>query len=216
MLVTPIKENGSIARGRTGLRSLPSVRLNDRNKWLLGQASRANGGDASWRARKRAEARDLLALAQIAPPGRLEVQMIDLRERLRALLLLRVPVPCRPDANNVLRVDDRALVALVYPHEVLSQPLPGPSFVQILDPQEVWHANVALGAQPLCLGTVLPCNVPAVELVLMTYDALAMKIRQVNEADEAGVFNVEAARWWAANLHRAPLAKAWFLEADAA
>lgn len=216
MLVTPICENGSVARGQAGLRSLPTVRLNQRNQWILNQASRANGGDAAWRVRKLAEARDLLALGQIAPPGRLEVQMVDLRESLRALMLVRVPVPCRPDANNVLRVADHALVGLVYPREVLRQCLPGPSFVQILDPQEVWHANVALGEQPLCLGVVLPCNVPAVELVLMTYDALAMKIRQVNEADEAGVFNAEAARWWAANLHRAPLAKSWFLEADAA
>jgi len=216
MLVTPLGGNGSAARGQAGLRLIPTVRLNEPNAWLLDQASRANGGDAAWRARKRAEARDLLALSQIAPPGRLEVQMVDLRERLRALLLLRVPVPRRPDANNVLRVADHALIALVYPREVLSRPLPGPSFVQILDPHEVWHANVAPGEQPLCLGAVLPCNVPAVELVLMTYDALAMKIRQVNDRDEAGVFNAEAARWWAANLHRAPLAKSWFLEADAA
>jgi len=216
MLVTPLRVNGSAARGRVGLRSLPTVRLSPRNERLLDQASRANGGDAAWRARKLAEARDLLALAQIAPPGRLEVQMVDLRERLRALLLLRVPVPCRPDANNVLRVADHALIALVYPREVLCRCLPGPSFVQILDPQEVWHANVAVGEQPLCLGAVLPSNVPAVELVLMTYDALGMRIRQVNEADEAGVFNVQAARWWAANLHRAPLPKSWFLEADAA
>ena len=216
MLVTPICGNNSVAQGQTGLRALPTVRLNERNQRLLDRAARANGGDAAWRARKLAETRDLLALAQIAPPGRLEVQMADLRESLRAMMLMRVPVPCRPDASNVLRVAGHALVGLIYPREVLRQCLPGPSFVQILEPQGVWHANVAHGEQPLCLGVVLPCNVPTVELVLMTYDALAMKIRQVNEADEAGVFNAEAARWWAANLHRAPLTKSWFLETDAA
>ncbi len=216
MLVTPISEGTSAAHGEEGLRALPGVKLNPRNQRLLDLATAANGGDPAWRLRKLAEARDLLALAQIAPPGRLEVQMIDLREHLRALAVLGVPVPCRPDANNALRVAPRALLGLVYPRDVLRRCLPGPSFVQILDPPDVWHANVAPGDQPLCLGVSLPCNVPLVELVLMAYDALAMKTRQVNEADEAGVFHVEAARWWAANLHRAPLAEASFLERDAA
>ena len=216
MLVTPICENSSAARGQEGLRALPTVELSRPNQRILDLASAANGGDAAWRVRKLAEARDLLALSQVAPPGRLEVQANDLRECLRALMAMRVPVPCRPDANNLLRAASHALIGLVYPREVLRECLPGPSFVQILEPQGVWHANVAPGDQPLCLGVVLPCNVPVVELVLMTYDALAMKAPQVNEADEAGVFNVEATRWWAANLHRAPLTKAWFLEADAA
>ena len=216
MLVTQLCENTSAAHGEKGLCALPGVKLNPRNQGLLDLATATNGGDPAWRLRKVAEARDLLALSQIAPAGRLQVQAIDLREHLRAVAVLGVPVPCRPDAHNVLRVARRALIGMVYPRDVLLRCLPGPSFVQILDPPDVWHANVAPGDQPLCLGVALPCNVPLLELVLMTYDALGMKTRQVNEADEAGVFNVAAARWSAANLHRAPLASAWFLEHDAA
>ena len=215
MLVTPTLNSGSASRPSQGLRGLADVTLNERNQRMLDEASRANGGDPAWRARKREEARDLLALSQIAPPERLAVQMLDLRMSLRALLNLRVPVPCRPSENNDLHVADRALIGLVYPREVLRQSLPGPSFIQILEPRRVWHANVAPGEQTLCLGIALPCNVPAREIVLMAYDALAMKTYQVDEYDEAGVYNVQAARWWAANLHRLPLSSRAFLEPDA-
>jgi hypothetical protein len=140
---------------------------------------------------------------------------LDMRMSLRALLNLQVPVPCRPGENNELHVANRALIGLVYPREVLRQCLPGPSFIQILEPRRVWHANVAPGEQTLCLGITLPCNIPAREIVLMAYDALAMKTYQVDEFDAAGVYNVEAARWWAANLHRLPLSSRAFLEPDA-
>jgi hypothetical protein len=92
--------------------------------------------------------------------------------------------------------------------------LPGSSFIQILEPRGVWHANVHPAEQVLCLGVVLPRNVPARELVLMAYDALGMITRQVDEADEAGVLNVEAARWWAQNLHQTPLATTPFLKPE--
>jgi len=214
MLVTPVSAEGSPLPPRAGLSVLPEVTLSEQNQRMLDGAVQAAGGDAAWRARKRAEARDLLALSQIAPPGRLTVQMIDLRESLRSLLLMRVPVACRPDAQNALRVAHHALLGLVYPREVLRECLPGPSFVQILEPRGAWHPNVGPVEQPLCLGVVLPCNIPVRELVLMSYNALAMITRQVDEWDEAGVFNVEAARWWAANLQRLPLSKTPFLEPD--
>jgi hypothetical protein len=215
MLVTPIQDS-SAARDEVGLRAIAGAKLNERHQRLLDDASRRNGGDAAWRLRKIAEARDLLALSQVAPPGRLVVQMLDLRGSLRAMLAVQVPVPCRPDENNVLRVSPGAVIGLTYPREVLRECLPGAAFVRVLEPWGVWHANVFPAEQPLCLGLVLPVNIPVVQLVLMTYDALSMKVRQVDEADTAGVFNADAARWWAANLHRAPLAKAWFLEPDAA
>ena len=79
-----------------GLDAVGEVVLNGRNQHLLQQAVEASGGDPAWRARKRAEGHDLLALSQIAPPGRLVVERLDLRETLRAVLLMRVPVPCRP------------------------------------------------------------------------------------------------------------------------
>jgi len=196
-----------------GLDSLPGVVLNPRNRHLLEEAARASGGDAAWRARKGAEAHDLLALSQIASAGRLTVERLDMRESLQAVLLMRVPVPCRPDANNVLRVADHAVLGLNYPHEVLRKRLPGMSFIQIFEPHGVWHANCGIIGQPLCLGTDLPCGMPVKELVLMTYGALSMQTIQVDERDEAGIVNPMAARWWAANLHRIPLSTTPFLKA---
>ena len=215
MLITTTSSSGPARQPSPGLRGLDRLTLSGRNQRMLDEALAANGGDPAWRARKRHEARGLLALSQIAPPDRLAVQMVDLRTRLRALLKMKVPVACRPDGTGDLHVADHALLGLVYPREVLRQCLPGPSFVQILEPRRVWHANVAPGEQTLCLGIALPCNVPAREIVLMAYDALAMKTYQVDEFDEAGVYNVPAARWWAANLHRLPLSSRAFLEPDA-
>jgi hypothetical protein len=214
MLVTPMTIAASYQPPPEGLHAVRTVALSPQNEHALSTALAGNGGDTAWRGRKRAEARDLLALGQIAPPGRLTVQMLDLRQNLRAMLLMRVPVPCRPDADNKLQVADWALLGLVYPREVLRESLPGPSFVQILQPQNVWHANVAPGEQILCLGDRLPCNIPAREIVLMTYGALAMTTWQVNETDEAGVLNHEAARWWAENLSLVPLSRTPFLEAE--
>jgi hypothetical protein len=212
MLITPTLSRGSANRPSPGLRGLDRVTLSVPNQRMLDAVSGANGGDPAWRVRKRHEARDLLALSQIAPPDRLAVQMLDLRTRLRARLKIKVPVACRPDGTGDLHVADHALLGLVYPREVLHRSLPGASFVQILQPRRVWNANVAPGEQALCLAVALPCNIPAREIVVMAYDALAMLTYQVDEFDEAGVFNVEAARWWAANLHRLPLTTSAFLQ----
>jgi hypothetical protein len=200
--------DGSRSAPRRGLRDITLTR---RNQNLLETALSNSGGDAAWQARKESEAFDLLALSQRAPAGRLRVEMLDLEHNLRALLLMRVPVSCRPDAKNVLPVTDHALLGLDYPRDVLCSCLPGPSFVQILQPWEVWHAQVSPRTQVLCLADRLPRNIPVRELVLMTYNALAMTTWQVSETDTAGVLNVEAARWWAANLHRAPLSTTPFL-----
>jgi hypothetical protein len=127
---------------------------------------------------------------------------------------MQVPVPCRPDRGNELHVADHAELGVVYPREVLRACLPGTSFVQILEPRRVWHANVVPGEQRLCLGISLPCNLPVREIVLMAYNALAMITYQVDELDVAGVYNVEAARWWAANLRRLPLTTRAFLESE--
>src|SRR5437588_7146219 len=93
-----------------GLRALSATTLNEHNRRLLEQAVLTAGGAPPWQRRKRAEARDLLALSQLA--SRLTVQLLDLREALRALLLLRVPVPCLPDANARLQVAPQAALAL--------------------------------------------------------------------------------------------------------
>jgi hypothetical protein len=197
-----------------GLDSLPGVVLDKRNQGLLDAATAASGGDAAWRARKAAEAHDLLALSQIAPPGRLRVTALDLQTALRALLWLAVPVPLQPDANNVLRLSDHAVLALTYPREIIRRPLPGTAFIQIFEPSGVWLAAVGAIEQPLCLGAQILANTPARELVLGAYAALGMITTQFDEQDPAGILNLEAARWWQANASRAPLTRATFLMSD--
>src|SRR5262249_48914150 len=154
-----------------GLAALAQVVLSPEREQQLGAAAARAGGPAPWRARKAAEARDLLALSQLA--SRLVVLELDLRECLRALLGLYVPVPCRPEEGGELVVAARAVLGLSYPHEALSRQLPGYAYVQILAPDLVWHANVARHpAQPLCLGAQLPAGIRVKELVLMAYGAL--------------------------------------------
>lgn len=154
---------------RHGLTTLEHVTLNERNRRLLDEALTTNGGDPAWRARKAAEARDLLALSQIAPPGRFHVVLLELTMALRAMLWLRVPTPCRPDEQNKLRIADHAILGLTYPREAIRSPLPGTAFIQILEPHGVWLASVGSEGQPLCLGPQLPCGIPVKELVLMAY-----------------------------------------------
>lgn len=199
---------------RVGLQSLGEVDLNLRNRNVLQEALKKAGGDPPWRARKQAEARDLLRLSQIAPPGRLHVDMLDLGQHLRAVLFMRVPVPCRPGANNQLTVADFAVLGLTYPREVLQKRLPGMAFIQILEPHGVWHANVGEIGQPLCLGAYLPVGIPVVELVLSAYGALSMQTVMMNEFDPAGVVNRSAAQWWQQNVKRAPLSRTPFLVSE--
>jgi hypothetical protein len=195
------------------LAALAKVTLTAENQRVLDEAMKGAGGPPEWRCRKQAEARDLLALAQIAP--RFKVGWIDLAAALRALLFLRVPVPCRPGAAGELVIAPQTVLGLTYPQEALRQQLPGYSFLQVLAPGDVWHANVAFGpVRPLCLGAALPANVRAKELVLMAYGALSMQTVQIDEQDAAGVMNAEAAQWWQKNTARVPLSRAPFLSPD--
>src|SRR5438552_19147293 len=93
------------------LSALGAVALSPENQQRLDTALAASGGRQAWRARKRAEARDLLALSQIA--GRLTVQALDLGEALRVLLHLRVPVPCL-DGRRRFEVAPLAVLGLTY------------------------------------------------------------------------------------------------------
>jgi hypothetical protein len=196
-----------------GLAALAAVTLSAENQRVLEGAMHVAGGPPVWRCRKQAEARDLLALAQVAP--RLKVGWVDLAADLRALLFLRVPVPCRPGAAGDLVLAPQAVLGLTYPQEALRQPLPGYSFLQVLAPGDVWHANVAFGpVRPLCLGAALPAGTRVKELVLMAYGALSMQTVQIDEQDGAGVMNAEAAQWWQKNTARVPLSRAPFLSPD--
>jgi hypothetical protein len=196
-----------------GLAALAEVPLGDRYRHMLDEASAAAGGSPMWCRRKKAEARDLLALAQIS--GRLRVDMLDLGEALRALMWLRAPIPCQPGEGGGLRVADGALLGLTYPEEAIRQQLPGYAFVQILAPADPWHANVVKPpVRMLCLGPRLPAGVRVKELVLMAYGALTMQTVQFDEFGSIGVFNLEAARWWQQNQHLIPLTREPFLRAE--
>ena len=196
-----------------GLRALADVTLTPERERQLDVAAAAGGGSAEWRQRKLAEARDLLALSQLAPPGRLVVEHLDLSAALRALLILAVPVPCRPGGDGPLHVERRAMLGLHYFEEVLWEAQPGYAFVHVLMPAAVWHANVAPieGGQAVCLGAQLPAGIRVKELVLMTYGALSMQTVMIDPGDPAGVLNIPAARWWQSNLAHVPLTRTPFL-----
>lgn len=196
------------------LRALGEEVLNARNQKLLEDALKRNAGDPPWRKVKEAEALDLLRLSQLAPPGRLRVEMLDLGRNLRSIITMRVPVACRPDAEGRLRVADFAVLGLTYPRDVIQQRLPGMAFVQILQPHGVWHANVGSVGQPLCLGANLPVGLPIVELVLMCYGALTLQTVMLDVRDPAGVLNGDAARWWLQNPDLIPLSATPFLRPD--
>ncbi len=200
-----------------GLAALASLTLDDARRVVLEAAAARARGTASWRARKIAEARDLLALSQIAPPGRLIVEALDLADELRALLALRVPVPCRPGEDGRLGIANLALLGLTYWQEAIRRPMPGFAFLHVLAPQGVWHPNAAPEhGQPLCLGALLPAGIPVKEIVLLAYGLLSMQSVMLDERDAAGVLNADAARWWQFNLDKIPLSRTPFLGEEGA
>lgn len=206
--IRPAAPNGS----QEGLSTLATVKLSPERQQQLELAEVASGGSASWRGRKHAEAWDLLALSQLAPPGRLAVEFLDLRTALRTAVRLRVPVPCMPQPGGELFVAGSALLGITYRQQALSQPQPGVAFIQILSPLRVWHANVAMDSvQPLCLGAQLPAGIRVKELLLAAYGALSMQAVMIDPDDPAGVLNRGAARWWQSHLTRLPLSRIPFL-----
>jgi hypothetical protein len=196
-----------------GLAALGEVALSPANQNLLDQAYAAAEGQPVWRQRRRNEVRELLAMTQIC--DRLRIQFLDLRETLRILLHMRVPVPCLPDPGGDLVVAPEAVLGLTYPAEALRQQLPGYAFIQILSPAHVWHPNVGRDRmQALCLGARLPAAIRCKELVLSAYGALSLQTVQMDVFDPAGVLNVEAALWWQRNGRRIPLSRTPFLQPD--
>lgn len=197
-----------------GLSDLAKVQLDTERMECLERAARDSGGPPAIRARKRAEAHDLLAMSQLAP--RLNVIELNLHHSFRAAIHLRGPVPCRPTADGPLKIEYDTMLGLNYRHESFAKPTPGWGFIQLLMPRRCWHANVSSDAvQALCLGNQLPAGVRVRDLVLMAFGALTMQTVQVDEYDPAGVLNKEAAMWWQANLNLVPLTEEAFVsEAD--
>jgi hypothetical protein len=171
-------------------------------------------GPEPWRRRKLAAAHELLALAQISQ--RLLIQMLDLTEAFRTAFTLQMPVPCRDGETGPLRVAPAAVLGLTYRQEAMLSAQPGYSFIEILGPRNVFHANVASSSQPpgaqlLCLGPKLPPNIQLVDLVLMAYTAISLQTIQFSLVDPAGVLNPAAARWFQANPSHIPLTRDPFL-----
>ncbi len=205
------QQNHTIPAG--GLAALDQVQLNPALEHLFRKAAADCGGPNEWKNRKLFEARELLALSQIAP--RFKVIELDLRESFRALAFLSTPVPLRPDENGQLRTASYAMLGITYREAAVIEPQPGFNYVQILQPENLFHPNIACeaGGQVLCLGVSMPAGLRIKELILLTYGALSMQLVMVDPADHAGVLNIEAARWWQvpANLARAPLTREAFL-----
>ena len=101
--------------------------------------------------RAAAEARELLALVQVAPQ-RIRLLEIDLKSNFRAIIALNVPVACWTGAEQDVAIASGALLALDYPREAISVPTPGYAFFSILQPRGVWHANVRPGRAVSLLG----------------------------------------------------------------
>jgi hypothetical protein len=196
---------------RVGLSDLDRIPLLPQNQERLERLRAASLGSPSWRARKLPEARDLLALEQIA--DRMTLLGIDAVTELCVLVRLHAPVPCMPPGARDLVVANRVDLVLVYPEALLRGPLPGHSIVEILSPRYVHHPNVAGKGLPqrLCLGVNVPRGYPLREALLASYAALTMQSVMVDEQDPGGVMNGEAALWWQANPQRIPLTTAPFL-----
>ncbi|MFQ5503612.1 MAG: hypothetical protein ACE5F1_02315 [Planctomycetota bacterium] len=178
-----------------GLAGIRNRGLGHASASLLEEATSASQGSPVWRTRKRIEAHDLLALAEIA--SRLEVETLDLTVSLRAVVRLRVPVPCKPRSADSVVIASGAVLGLSYPQAALLRRLRGFPFVQILAPRDVWLPNVGSGPlQILCLGDSLLQGIRVTELLLLAYRALSMQEVELDELSPLGVYHLEAARYW--------------------
>lgn len=193
-----------------GLSMLHEVELTEPFRSIYAQVAPGAAGPEPWRRRKLAGAHELLVLAQVS--GRVVLQYLELAASLRTVFLLKVPVPCRP-AGGEFVVAPTALLGLTYKQEAMLTAQPGYSFLEILEPRDVFHSNVsnAPPGQMLCLGPQLPAGIRISELVLMAYTALSLQTIQFSLVDPAGVLNPAAARWFQANPATIPLTKEPFL-----
>ena len=153
-------------------------------------------GPEPWKLRQLAAAHELLALAQVS--GRMVIQFLELGAALRAVFLLRVPVPCRRAGMGPLVIEPAAQLGLTYRQQAMTLAQPGYSFLEILAPRDVHHPNIAPsnvppGAQVLCLGPSLPAGIKVVDLVLMAYTAISLQSVQFSLTDSAGLLHPAAA-----------------------
>jgi hypothetical protein len=193
-----------------GLSTLHEVPLPEAREKYLSDVCEPSQGSPTWRARKRAEVRDLLALETIA--DRLTVIAIESSTELLAIVRMKVTVPCMTSSGELVVVGQVDL-ALRYPEKILHAPLPGYALVQIPMPRRVWHPNISSdSAQALCLGANVPQGFPLREALLGSYAALTLQALSLNREDSAGVMNQAALAYWCDHTNRIPLSTAAFLE----
>jgi len=168
-------------------------------------------GSPIWQSRKRSEAYEVLALAQVS--RRLIVLGLDLRGPLRVHFRMRAPVPCLPDRQGELQIAPWAELGLCYAESALVEPQPGYNFICLLHPWHAWIPNVASPefGQRLCLGPQLPAGTRLREIIFLTYQALTLASVQFNPFDPAGVMNAAAAEWYQRNPGKIPLRTEPFL-----
>ncbi|MBI3985546.1 MAG: hypothetical protein HY343_01385 [Lentisphaerae bacterium] len=192
------------------LANLDSIVLNEASAALLASAKSRVSKDL-WGRRIIGELSSLCALCQEAP-YRLRLLHLDLDAGpLRVILALHCPVPLRPVEGGPLRRAESAMLGIVYPREVLLGPLPGTSFVTILEPGDVFHPNVAaIRPQQMCLGATIR-GFPFCEILVLAYASIGLQICTVDRFDHVGVLNSDAARWFEANPGVIPLTREPFL-----
>ncbi len=197
----------------TATSRLTDVSLSPAHAQMLVGAQAVSRGPEPWKARKRSEAHQLLALAQLAGEKRMQVLGLDLSEDMRAVIRLDAPVALRPGPDGALRVVRGAVIGLVYPRTILAAPPPGTSLLSLLyPPRGAWYPNIgAFMGQPMCLGTFLPTGIPASELVFLAWGLLTLTNVMLDAGDPAGVMNLAAAEFWMANRDLMPLTREPFL-----
>lgn len=194
-----------------GLSDLLTLPLDPLHAGRLAALETAVVGTPPWRGFKLSEARAILALDQIAP--RMSILALDIATLFLAALRIVTPVPCRPPGSADVVVASEVDLVVTYPEVLLRQPIPGDVLVRILRPPHVHHPNVSPRAdQRLCLGPSIPRGFPVREAILLSYAALSLQSIGLDEADPAGVLNLEATRFWQSNRCRIPLSREAFLD----
>jgi hypothetical protein len=203
---------GRSAQARAGLDALDAVPLPQSMQLMLDAALATNAGSPTWRTRKAAEARQVFALSAVAPRGRMAIQHLDLSGEIRLCVGLGVPVPYH-DARG-LQIADYCVVGLVYPAELVAQPISGRMLAEVIAPRNIFHpavASVPPMPQVMCLGSI-PAAIRLTELVLNIAAGLAFTNVDMSAFDALGALNAEAMRYWQDESARLPLTKKGFLE----
>lgn len=197
------------------LNALDRIEFDAASMKRMDDARRKIDASTAWGRRKLAEYGDVVKLDQAA---RYRMKLADCQlaaAPLHMMVAMNVPVPRTPNTDGELRTGELAVLGIVYPEDVLRQPLPGSFFVEVLYPPDVFHPNCAPGPrQQLCLGAVMPRGIPVREILLLSYAALCGQSVTIDFTDPVGVLNLEACRFFEAHPAALPLTTEPFLRRE--